>query len=113
METVYCVIFYWYWPAFGGAASKRWLKYTTIDSLVNQSKQTKSNSLHLIYYLHPCVDSDKVGAVIVDKVSERTCNLRIDGQEGGDLDEGDQVKGAWFITKEELFISQHLGQNLE
>ena len=96
-----------------GCSTKCWLKYTTCDSLVNQSNQTKTNSLHLINYLHPCVDSDKVGAVIVDKVSERACNLRIDGQEGGDLDEGDQVEGVWFITKEELLISQHLGQNLE
>jgi hypothetical protein len=64
-------------------------------------------------YLHPCVNSDKIGAVVIDEISERACNLWIDGQEGGDLDEGDQVKSAGLIAKEELLVAQHLGQNLE
>ena len=44
------------------------------------------------FYLHPVVDSDQIGAVVVDVIPQRARDLRVDGQEDGDLDKGDQVE---------------------
>ena len=64
-------------------------------------------------HLHPGVDSDQVLTVAVDEVSEWASHLGVDGQEDGDLHEGDQVQGASLVAEEELLVAEHLGQNLE
>ena len=64
-------------------------------------------------YLHPGVDSDEVGGVLLDVVPERAGDVVGDVEEHGEPHEGLQVEGGGLVAEEELLLAEQLGEDAE